>query len=129
MTIGEIVRQGLHYARTCRSLWLFGFFVGMASGGSGGGGGGGDGGGVSVGAFGVSLPVTEIASIAIVIVLALVALIVMRFVSEHGGRLSYTLTGPTLLGWRGALKNDLASGEVESVTRAGGHVGVTPDRR
>ena len=34
MTIGEIVRQGLYYARTCRSLWLFGFFVGIASGGT-----------------------------------------------------------------------------------------------
>jgi hypothetical protein len=79
MTISESIRQGLYYARTCKSLWLFGFFVGIASGG---GGGGGDGGGVSVGAFGVSLPVTEIASIAILIVLALVALIVMRFVSE-----------------------------------------------
>ena len=34
MTIGEIIEQGFHYARTCRSLWLFGFFVGIASGGS-----------------------------------------------------------------------------------------------
>ena len=33
MTIREIVRQGFYYARTCRSLWLFGFFVGIASGG------------------------------------------------------------------------------------------------
>jgi len=32
MTIREIIRQGLHYARTCKSLWLFGFFVGIASG-------------------------------------------------------------------------------------------------
>ncbi len=38
MTIGEIIRQGLYYARTCKSLWLFGFFVGIASGGSSGGG-------------------------------------------------------------------------------------------
>ena len=82
MTITEIIRQGLQYARSCKSLWLFGFVVGMASGGSGGGGGAGNGGGVTVGAFGVSLPVTEIASIAIVIVVALIALIVMRFVSE-----------------------------------------------
>jgi len=37
MTISEIVGQGPHYARTCKSLWLFGFFVGMASGGSSGG--------------------------------------------------------------------------------------------
>src|SRR5918992_5410572 len=81
MTISEITRQGLHYARTCKSLWLFGFFVGMASGGSSGGGRGGDGGGG--GAAGpLGLSVTEIALIAIVIVLAVVALIVMRFVSE-----------------------------------------------
>ena len=45
MTIREIVGEGFHYARTCRSLWLFGFFVGIASGGSNGGGGGGGGGG------------------------------------------------------------------------------------
>ena len=81
MTMVEIIQQGFYYARTCKSLWVFGFVVGMASGGSGGGGGG-DGGGVSVGAFGVSLSVTEIASIAIVIVFALLALVVMRFVSE-----------------------------------------------
>ena len=81
MTISEITKQGLHYARTCKSLWLFGFIVGMASGGSSGGGGGGNGGGrVAVGPVGI--PVTEIAPIAIVIVLALVALIVVRFVSE-----------------------------------------------
>ena len=47
MTIGESIRQGLHYARTCKSLWLFGFFVGIASGGGSGGGGGNGGGGVS----------------------------------------------------------------------------------
>ena len=89
MTIGEIVRQGLHYARTCKSLWLFGFFVGMASGGSSGGGGGGDGGsGWSLGAGGVAisgpfgLSVTEIAPIVVVIVLAVGAALVMRFVGE-----------------------------------------------
>jgi hypothetical protein len=87
MTISEITRQGLHYARTCKSLWLFGFFVGMASGGSSGGGGDG---GVSVGIGGVSvgiggpsgLSVTEIAPIAVVIMLALAAATVMCFVSE-----------------------------------------------
>jgi len=90
MTIREIVSQGFHYARTCKSLWLFGFFVGMASGGSSGGAGGGrDGGGVSIGIGGVSvggglpdLSVTQIASIAIVIVLAGALLFVMRFVGE-----------------------------------------------
>ena len=90
MTIREILSQGFHYARTCRSLWLFGFFVGMAGGGSSGGAGGGrDGGGVSVGIGGVSysgglpdLAVTQIALIAIVIVLAVAVLFVMRFVGE-----------------------------------------------
>lgn len=84
MTISEITRQGLYYARTCKSLWLFGFFVGMASGGGSGGGGGGEGGAGGGGGAGgpLGLSVTEIALIAIVIVLAIVALIVMRFVSE-----------------------------------------------
>jgi len=84
MTIGEITRQGLHYARTCKSLWLFGFFVGMASldirytwGNRGPSAGGGGGAGDPLG-----LSVTEIAPIAIAIVLAVVALVVMRFVSE-----------------------------------------------
>jgi hypothetical protein len=89
MTIGEIVRQGFYYARTCRSLWLFGFFVGIASGGSNGGGGGGNGTGVSVGVGGVSvrgglpsLSVWTIVLIAVVIVLALAVLFVLRFVGE-----------------------------------------------
>jgi hypothetical protein len=90
MTISDIIRQGLHYARTCKSLWLFGFFVGIASGGGSSGGGRGDGGsGVTVGIGGVSvgaggpfdLSVTTIALIVVVIILALFA-IVMRFVSE-----------------------------------------------
>ena len=89
MTIGEIVKQGLHYARTCKTLWLFGFFVGMASGGSSSGAGGGDG-GWSIGAGGVAvsvdsvrdLRVTEIAPIAIFIILVAGAVMLMRFVSE-----------------------------------------------
>jgi hypothetical protein len=89
MTIRESVRQGFHYARTCRSLWLFGFFVGMAGGGSSGGAGGRDGSGLSVGVGGVSvsgslpdLPVMQIALIATAIVLAAAVLFVMRFVGE-----------------------------------------------
>jgi hypothetical protein len=91
MTIGEIVRQGLYYARTCRWLWLFGFFVGIASGGSSGGGGGGgrDGGGVSVGIGGVSvsgslpdLSFVQMAQIAAVIILAGAVVFVIRFVCE-----------------------------------------------
>ncbi len=85
MTISEIVRQGLYYARTCRSLWLFGFFVAIASGGSSGGGGGD---GTSVGVAGVSISgsfgfsVTQIALVAVVLILAFVAAFVLRFVSE-----------------------------------------------
>jgi hypothetical protein len=83
MTISEITRQGLHYARTCKSLWLFGFFVGLASGGSnGGGGGGGEGSSGGRGTLPFGLSATAIALIAIAILLAFVALTVMRFISE-----------------------------------------------
>jgi hypothetical protein len=89
MTIGEIVRQGLYYARTCRWLWLFGFFVGIASGGSSGGGGGGDGSGMSIGLGGVSysgslpdLSVTKIAPIALVFIVAVAAITALRLVGE-----------------------------------------------
>ena len=86
MTIREIVGQGFYYARTCRSLWLFGFFVGIASGGSnGGGGGGGDGsagGGAALGGL-LSFFATEgaVAAVALVLVIA-AAGIVMRYLSE-----------------------------------------------
>jgi hypothetical protein len=84
MTISESIRQGLHYARTCKSLWLFGFVVGLASGGSSGGPGGGDGpgGGWSVGIGPVAFSVAEIAPLVLVITLAILAVIVIRFVSE-----------------------------------------------
>src|SRR5580704_17543453 len=88
MTIREIVSQGLHYARTCKSLWLFGFFVGAASGGSsaggsGRGGGGGGGGSVVAGVGGfLGLSVPEIALLAVVIILAVVVSFVMRLLSE-----------------------------------------------
>lgn len=84
MTTTEIIRQGFYYARTCKSLWLFGFFVAMASGGSSGGGGGGDGagGGWSAGIGPVAFSVEEIAPIILVIIFAIPAVIVMRFVGE-----------------------------------------------
>jgi hypothetical protein len=86
MTIREIVGQAFYYARTCRSLWLFGFIVGIASGGSNGGGNaGGDGGAGGAAAFGslLSLFSTELAVAAVVVVLALaVASFVIRFLSE-----------------------------------------------
>jgi hypothetical protein len=79
MTVSDLIRQGLYYARTCKSLWLFGFFVGIAGGGSSGGGRSSDGGGGAGWSFSLSGP--EIAVIAIVIV-AIIALNVMRFIGE-----------------------------------------------
>jgi hypothetical protein len=78
MTIGEIVRQGFYFARTCRSLWLFGFFVGIASFNVtySNKGGGASGGGL------LNLSVAELGLIAIVIILAAGIVIVMRFVGE-----------------------------------------------
>jgi hypothetical protein len=85
MTIREIVKEGLYYARTCRSLWLFGFFVGIANGGSNGGGGGGgghDAGGAAVGGGFLDLSATAIALIVLVVILAAATAFVMRFVGE-----------------------------------------------
>lgn len=96
MTITEIIRQGFHYARTCKSLWLFGFFVGLASGGSNGGGGGGgnsDAGGAAavvgaIGAAGGSLlnwsgeRSPEMLAIAFIIAFAVIAFVVLRFIGE-----------------------------------------------
>src|SRR3982751_2248451 len=92
MTIGEIVREALHYARTCRSLWLFGFFVGIASGGSNGGGGGGSHGGGAPAGAGVAgvaagggsphVPAAALALLAVGIIVLLVAGFVLRFVGE-----------------------------------------------
>jgi hypothetical protein len=86
MTTFEIVRQAFYYAGTCRSLWFFGFFVGLASGGSNGSGGGGGegsaGGGLAFGGL-LSFFATEIAVAVIAFVVALaVAGFVMRFLSE-----------------------------------------------
>lgn len=81
MTIGEIVRQGLYYARTCRSLWLFGFFVALAGGGSNGGGRpGGAGDGTAGGLLNVSA--TAIALIVTALIVVAAAGFVMRFVGE-----------------------------------------------
>jgi hypothetical protein len=96
MTITELIRQGFYYARTCKSLWLFGFFVGIASGGSNGGGGGsdhGDAGGAAaaIGALGavgtgggdfLNLSVAQIAPVVIVVIIAIVAFVVLRFIGE-----------------------------------------------
>jgi hypothetical protein len=88
MTIREIVEEGLHYARTCRSLWLFGFFVGIASSGSNGGGGGGGNGGGAGAAVGAVAGVIEAVSgsgftlIIAGILLVIVTGFVMRFIGE-----------------------------------------------
>jgi hypothetical protein len=94
MTIGEIVREGLHYARTCRSLWLFGFFVGIWSGGSSGSSGGGGGHGGADGAAGAAVAagaamagglqpsLAYVVPIALVILLAITVGLVMRFIGE-----------------------------------------------
>ena len=83
MTMSEIIRQGLYYARTCQSLWLFGFVVGLASGSSSGAGGGDRGGGgwsVSIGPAAFS--VEEIAPKLLVIAIAVLGLAIVRFISE-----------------------------------------------
>jgi hypothetical protein len=88
MTIREIVGQGFYYARTCRSLWLFGFFVGVASGGSNGGSGGGSNGGGAGAVAGVAAGGLEAASgsgftlIIAGILLVILAGFVMRFIGE-----------------------------------------------
>ena len=89
MTIGDMIREGFHYARTCRSLWVFGFFVGIASGGSGGsnGGGGPSNGGPDGGVgFPFALSITDFPSLllALVAVIVAIGLVVMflYFVSE-----------------------------------------------
>jgi hypothetical protein len=89
MTITDIVREGLHHARTCRSLWLFGFIVGVASGGSNGGGGGGGNGGGAGAVAGVAaartletVPGTVIALIVASVLLAILVGVILRFVSE-----------------------------------------------
>jgi hypothetical protein len=93
MTIGEMLKQAFHYARTCKSLWLFGFVVGITSGGSSSGGPGGQDGGVSIGAGGVAMgsggwglpfgfsPAT-IGTIVAAILLMVIVGAVMRLVSE-----------------------------------------------
>jgi hypothetical protein len=85
MTILDIVKEGLLYARTRRSLWVFGFFVGLWSGGSNGGGndsGGGDAFGGVVAAGVLATSGTLIASVAVLLVVVAAACLVLRFVGE-----------------------------------------------
>jgi hypothetical protein len=85
MTIVDIVKEGLLYARTRRSLWLFGFFVGIWSGGSNGGShdsGGGDAFGGLAAAGVLATSGTLLASLAVVLVVVSVTFVVLRFVGE-----------------------------------------------
>ena len=83
MTIVELIKQGLYYARRCKSLWLFGFVVGIASGGNNGGGrGGGGGDGIPGGGLPFGLSSAEIVPIVVVLVLLAIAAFIFRFISE-----------------------------------------------
>jgi hypothetical protein len=76
MSIVDIIKQGLHIARTHKSLWLFAFVVGLGAGGSGGAGSGG--GGQAAGGG----PGRPVAVILLAGLIVLVAVIVIKFVSE-----------------------------------------------
>ena len=76
MSIVEIIKQGLHIARTHKSLWLFAFVVGLGTGGSGGAGSGG--GGQAAGG-GRGFPVAVILLAGLIVLLSA---IVIKFVSE-----------------------------------------------
>ena len=88
MTIAESIKQGFHYARSCKSLWLFGFIVGIASSGSSGSGTGGGSGsaGDGLAGFPLALSIADFPPIfyAILAVVAIVALVAMvaHFISE-----------------------------------------------
>lgn len=85
MPLGDLIKQGFHCAFNCRSLWLFGFFVGLTSGGSGSGGGGGsndEASSWSAGDTPFGLSMAEIALIVLLVLLLAVIAIVIRFISE-----------------------------------------------
>ncbi len=83
MTIGELIRQGLYYARTCKSLWLFGFLVAITSGGSSGGGRGSDAGaGAAAGGWPFDLTGPAIALLLAVVVVLAIGAFVLHYLSE-----------------------------------------------
>jgi len=86
MTIGQMITQGFGYARTCKSLWLFGFVVGVAAGGNGGVGvrNTGNAAGSAGGGLGMlwALYPSAVASLVALAVVAIVAGFIIRFVSE-----------------------------------------------
>ena len=82
MTIREIVVQGIHSTRACKSLWVFGFVVGAASAGSNGGGKGDDAGAGAAGLALVALRDLPWAAIAAVAAVLIIGAVILRFVSE-----------------------------------------------
>jgi len=82
MTIGELIGHGFHYARTCKSLWLFGFFVAMTGGGSGGSGRGDNADGGAAGGWPFPLSGRVIALIVAGVIVLAIAAFVLRFLSE-----------------------------------------------
>ena len=76
MRILGIVGEGLRIARSHKSLWLFGFFLGVGLGGNGGGGQAGTASGATPGAGSALL------LIAVPIIVLIVAAVIMRFLSE-----------------------------------------------
>lgn len=80
MRVTELMKEGLQIARKHRSLWLFGFFVGLAAANQGGGGGGG---GAPVGAPETGGdPGLGVLFLSVVLVILLVAGVVMYFIGE-----------------------------------------------
>ncbi len=75
MSIVDIIRQGLHIARTHKSLWLFAFVVGLGAG----GGGVGSAGGAQAAGGGPGFPVALILLAGLIVLLGA---IVIKFVSE-----------------------------------------------
>ncbi len=75
MSIVDIVRQGLAIARTHKSLWLFAFVVGLGAGSGGASRGGG-------GGAGQTMTGVPLALVVLLVVAAIFALVVAKFVSE-----------------------------------------------
>lgn len=79
MRVTELMKEGLQIARKHRSLWLFGFFVGVAAANQGGSGGG----GASVGAPGAGGdPGLGVLFLSVMLVILLVAGVIMYFIGE-----------------------------------------------
>lgn len=88
MTIRDVVKQSLHYAWSCKSLWIFGFVVGLATGGSSssGGSGGGSTQGGGLAGLPLALIMADLRVLIVPIVLAVVVVgllaFLVHFISE-----------------------------------------------